>query len=86
MSSNRITKFAVAAAFLLAGAGGAAQAQMPGNGVAVSGAAETAGEKMAIIGLLSSYGCRDAALCRRRGVYAAQQPFGGWRRCGTAGV
>jgi uncharacterized protein (TIGR02246 family) len=55
--SNQIKKFALAAALLLMGAGGSAQAQTPG--VTADRGSEMAGEKTAIVSLLSSY---EAAL------------------------
>src|SRR3954471_12326658 len=57
MLSNRINKYALAAALLLTGAGGSAQAQT--HGATPDRASETAGEKIAILSLLSSY---EAAL------------------------
>lgn len=59
MSSNRINKFALAAALLLMGAGGSAEAQTRNDSTAASSTTETAGEKTAIMSLLSSY---EAAL------------------------
>src|SRR5207302_7760062 len=59
MLSNRINKFALVVALLLMGAGGSAEAQTRNDSTAASGAAETAGEKTAIMSLLSSY---EAAL------------------------
>jgi uncharacterized protein (TIGR02246 family) len=59
MSSHRINKFALVAAMLLAGAGGSAQAQSRNDNMAASGPTETAGEKAAVMSLLSSY---EAAL------------------------
>lgn len=54
MLSNRINRFALAAGLLLMAAGGSAKAQTH-NSTAAGSATETAGEKSAIISLLSSY-------------------------------
>jgi uncharacterized protein (TIGR02246 family) len=59
MLPHRINKFVLAAALLLLGTGGAAQAQTRHDSAAANRAPETAAEKTAIIGLLSSY---EAAL------------------------
>ncbi len=59
MFSNQINKFALVAALLLTGAGGSAEAQTRKDSMAASSATETAGEKTAIMGVLSSY---EAAL------------------------
>jgi uncharacterized protein (TIGR02246 family) len=59
MLPHRINKFALAAALLLLGAGGTAQAQTRNDSVPASGPTETAGETTAVISLLASY---EAAL------------------------
>ena len=55
MISNRINRFALAVALLLSAAGGSAEAQPRNDTTAASGPTETAGEKAALMRLLSSY-------------------------------
>jgi uncharacterized protein (TIGR02246 family) len=59
MLSNRINTFVMAAALLLLGAGGSTEAQTRSDSTAASSPTEIAGEKAAVIGVLSSY---EAAL------------------------
>ena len=59
MLSNRINKFALVAVLLLMGAGGWAEGQTHNDSTTARGPTETAGEKAAVMSLLSSY---EAAL------------------------
>src|SRR5258708_6812464 len=59
MLSYRINKLALAAALLLLGASGSTEAQPPHDSTTAIGLTETAGEKAAVMNLLSSY---EAAL------------------------
>jgi uncharacterized protein (TIGR02246 family) len=59
MLSNRINKFARVAALTLLAAGGSAEAQTRNDSTAATSPAEIAGEKTAVISVLSSY---EAAL------------------------